>query len=240
MEIQEFSDGFDVLLNSSANKLLFGDDTTRDNLAFDEYEKSVFLTRSQEELVLNLYNGKNPYGESFENTEELRRYLSQLVLDTNMEPISNIAGVPLGVDTKSKFFTLPDNLWFITYEAVKVGGRDCEEASLMDVVPVTQDEYHRIRRNPFRGANGRRALRLDLSDGVIEIVCKYPVESYYIRYLKRPNPIILTDLNDGLSINGFVTTTRCELHSALHQKILEGAVRLALQSRSLQGRSNKE
>ena len=41
----------------------------------------------------------------------------------------------------------------------------------MDVYPVTQDDYNKTKRNPFRGANDRRALRLDLSDGVIEIVC---------------------------------------------------------------------
>jgi hypothetical protein len=48
-------------------------------VVLDEYEKSLFLTQAQEEIVINLYNGKNPYGDSFESTEELRRYLDELV-----------------------------------------------------------------------------------------------------------------------------------------------------------------
>ena len=48
-------------------------------LEFDEYEKSVFLTKAQEELVISIYDGKNLSGESFENTEEARRSLSSLV-----------------------------------------------------------------------------------------------------------------------------------------------------------------
>lgn len=239
MGIGEFSDGFDVLLNSSANQLGFGNDTNRVNLAFDEYEKSVFLTNAQKALVIALYNGKNPYGDSFEHTEELRRYLSPLVLDSKLDPITTLSGAPLGVSSTSKFFTLPENLWFITYEAAMVNDHKCGEIS-MDVLPVTQDEYHKIKRNPFRGANERRALRLDLADGVIEIVCKYTVEKYYIRYVKRPNPIILTSLGDDLRIDGENTVSGCELHEALHQRILEDAVRLALQSRGLSVQSSKE
>ena len=238
MGIREFSDGFDVLLNSSANQLGFGNDTTKVNLAFDEYEKSVFLTNAQKALVIALYNGKNPYGDSFEHTEELRRYLSPLVLDSKLDPITTLSGAPLGVSSTSKFFTLPENLWFITYEAAMVNDHECGEIS-MDVLPVTQDEYHKIKRNPFRGANSRRALRLDLADGVIEIICKYNVTKYYIRYLKKLHPIILEDMPDGVSIDGFTTAMRCELHEGLHQQILERAVRLALQSKSINSNSKE-
>ncbi len=34
-------------------------------------EKSIFLTKAQEEIIIDLYNGKNPFGDSFEKTEEL-------------------------------------------------------------------------------------------------------------------------------------------------------------------------
>jgi hypothetical protein len=37
-------------------------------LNFDEYEKSVFLTKAQEELVIHYYTGKAT-GDSFEDTE---------------------------------------------------------------------------------------------------------------------------------------------------------------------------
>ena len=101
----------------------------------------------------------------------------------------------------------------------------------MKVYPVRQDEYQVIRDNPFRGANDRRALRLDLSEGNVEIICKYLVSVYYIRYIKKVSPIILIDLSDGLSIEGQSKAKDCILHEALHQKILDRAVQLALQSK---------
>ena len=76
MTVEEFSNSFDTLLNSYALTPNFGEETSKQTIALDEYEKSVFLTKAQEEIVLGLYNGKNPYGDIFEGTEELRRYLS--------------------------------------------------------------------------------------------------------------------------------------------------------------------
>lgn len=235
MTVNEFSDGFDSLINSYATASIFGGEATsavHPSIVLDEYEKSLFLTKAQEDIVLELYNGKNPYGEAFENTEELRRYLSNLIVEEELNPITTTSGKPLGVESNSKFFTLPANLWFLTYEAAKAQGvGKCQRTQYMDVYPVTQDEYHKVKRNPFRGANNRRALRLDLSDNVVEIVCKYEVLSYYIRYLKKLNPIILITLSDGLTIDGKSNSATCELHETLHRKILERAVMLALQTK---------
>lgn len=227
-----FSEGFDTLVGSFSRTANFGEDVSKADLRFDEFEKSQFLTKAQEEYALSLYTGKNPYGESFEQTEELRRYLAALVKEDQLTPISTSNGKPLGVDSKSKFFTLPADLWFITYESVKLGEGKCDGHTSQDVYPVTQDEYHKIKKNPFRGANYRRALRLDLSDNIVEIVSKYEVTEYYLRYLRKLRPIILVDLTpDDQTIEGFSIPSECELPDVLHQRILELAVRMALQSK---------
>ena len=230
MTIQEFSDQFDTLLNSYSTRAMFGDEASRQTIVLDEYEKSVFLTKAQKELVLSLYNGKNPYGESFESTEEMRRYLASLIGEKYLSPITNTAGTPLGLTSNSTFFTLPDDLWFITLEQVIADRGKCGETR-MKVYPVKQDEYLSIKDNPFRGANSRRALRLDLSEGNVEIVCKYLISKYYVRYLRKLSPIVLEDLPDGLSVDNISEATDCKLHEALHQRILELAVRMALQSK---------
>lgn len=231
MTIDEFSNSFDTLLNSYALISNFGEETSKQTITLDEYEKSVLLTKAQEEIVLSLYNGKNPYGEAFEGTEELRRYLSNLITEKYLKPITNTSGTPLGLESKSKFFTLPEDLWFITLESVVVDNGKCKAETVMKVYPVKQDEYQVIRDNPFRGANGRRALRLDLSEGNVEIICKYMIAIYYIRYIKKVPPIILEDLPNDLTIEGKSEASDCILHEALHQKILDRAVQLALQSR---------
>lgn len=239
MTTQEFSDAFDTLVSSYRRFKDFDNKEILDSIEFNEYEKSYFLTKAQDELVIALYNGKNVSGESFESTEELRRYLSNLVKEARLQPITNTSGLVIGIGSNSKFFTLPQDLWYITYEAVDIDGARCSALSPMDVYPVTQDDYNKTKRNPFRGANDRRALRLDLSDGVIEIVCKYIVKDYYVRYLRKPKPIVLVNMPNNLTIDGVGKKSECELHEALHQRILERAVTEALQSKITNNNDNK-
>ena len=256
MNTQEFSHQFDTLLNSHAVAAGFGKADSPATIELDEYEKSLFLTNSQEEIALSLYTGRNSSGLSFEETEELRRYLSNLVCEAKLEPIKNTSGNPIGItDKNSYFFSLPDGsveepkegeekkdplpaVWFITYESVALEKGKCENHSSMEVVPVRQDEYHKIKKNPFRGANDRRALRLDLSEGNVEIVCKYPVSEYYIRYLKQLKPIILTQLDDDTELRGEKTPMTSELPESLHLRILNRAVEMALQSRGYTRNNN--
>lgn len=231
MTREEFSNEFDTMLNSYSIPAKFGEESTRQSIVLDEYEKSLFLTKAQEELVISLYNGKNPYGDSFESTEEMRRYLSNLVVEKYLKPITNTNGTPLGIASTSTFFTLPEDLWFITLESVILDNGKCKQETYMKVYPTKQDEYLNIKDNPFRGVNDRRALRLDLSEGNVEIICKYLIARYYVRYIKKVPPIILEDLPDGLSIEGKSETSDCILHEALQQKILDRAVQMALQSK---------
>ncbi len=231
MAREEFSNGFDVLVNSYKRFKDFDKQELLDSIEFNEYEKSLFLTKAQEELVISLYNGRNPYGDSFESTEETRRYLSNLVAEKYLKPITNTSGTPLGITSTSTFFTLPEDLWFITLESVITSNSKCRNEIYIKVHPTKQDEYLSIKDNPFRGANGRRALRLDLSEGNVEIICKYMIDAYYVRYIKKVPPIILEDLPNELTIEGKNEASDCILHEALHQKILERAVQIALQSK---------
>jgi len=230
MTNEDFSNGFDTLLNSFAYTAHANGEVSG-QLQLDEYEKSFFLTKAQEQLVQSLYDGRNSNGDSFERTEEMRRMLSDLVMEEKMLPMEDVSYLH-GVDKNSKFFTLPYELWFITYEEVEVSDGKCG-TSVLNVYPVTQDEYQKIRKNPFRGPGDRRAVRLDLYDGIVEIVSKYTIGSYYIRYIKKLPPIILVDLPDGLTLEGSSKKSSTVLNPSLHQRILELAVMLALQSRGL-------
>ncbi len=240
MKVQEFSSQFDTLLNSHALAASFGRQDNPVTIELDEYEKSLFLTNAQEELALSLYNGRNSSFQSFEETEELRRFLSPLIEEAELEPITTTDGKPLGMKSTSKFFTLPEDLWFITYESIEVSDGKCENDVSMEVVPARQDEYHRLKKNPFRGANDRRALRFDLSEGNVEIVCKYNVTKYYVRYLKHLKPIILANLEGDVELRGEKTVMTSMLPESLHLRILNRAVEMALQSRGYTRNNNKE
>lgn len=224
----EMSDTMDTLLNAYAQEAGYGQSSDKGSLALDEYEKSVFLTEAQEQLVISYYNGSNPAGESFEQTEEVRRYLSNIVKDTVLSP-SNAPVKKL--TSTSRFFELPGDLWFVVYESLVLKSYDCQNGNSLDIVPVTHDEYNRVKNNPYRGANGRRALRLDCGGNAIEVISTKEVSGYHVRYLRKPSPIVLVDLPERLSVNGTSKESPCELHEAVHHKIVELAVSLVIKSR---------
>ena len=233
MTNEEFSNGFDILVNSYRRFKDFDKQESLDSIEFDEYEKSVYLTKAQEELVINFYNGKNPYGDSFESTEEMRRYLDALVKTKVFTMVDALRSI--GVSANSVLFQLPDDLAFITMEQItyddeKLG---CYNGSTADVYPVTQDEYSRVKDNPFRGPTKYKAIRLDSGDKTVELVLKYAIKEYLIKYLSKPEPIILETLPNGLTIEGASEQTECKLNSILHHTILERAVQMALQSKGI-------
>lgn len=231
MTTEEFSNEFDTLVSSYRRFKSYDDKEYLDSIEFDEYEKSVFLTQAQEDIVLELYNGKNQTGESFEESEQSRRFLSPLLATESIGPMQE---KPISISSKSQFFQLPDDLLFITYESayLEYSSLVCqEEEAIAMVIPVKQDEYHRIRNNPFRGKSSKRVLRLDYSESVVELVSDYNIKTYIIKYIKKPQPIILTNLPNGISINNITTVTQCQLNPLIHRTILERAVRLALNSK---------
>lgn len=230
MTNKEFSDGFSTLLNS------FG---ITPNITLDEYEKSTFLTNAQEQLIIDIYSGRNIiYNKSFEQTEEIRRYLSNLV--KTYETSTKVTG-KLGLSKDSVFFKIPQDTWFITYEvaSLKDSRLGCLDGIEASVVPLPQDDLYRAKDNPFRGPSKDRVLRLDIKSDLAELISKYNVDKYLMRYISQPTPIILVDLPDGLSISGVSTESECELNPVVHRAILERAVQLAIISKT-QLTGNKE
>lgn len=241
MTCEEFSNEFDVLVNSFTNTEPY---KSLGLLNFDEYEKSVFLTKAQENIILSCYTGNNISGKGFEGTEELREILKDLVYTFYGAPLGTATGL-LEMSDKSTIFQIASDIWFLVFEKVILDSTDpCLKDKELEVVPITYDEYHKLRKNPFRGKNERRALRVDakLSDGIdeniVEIICDYDIKYYVYRYIKKPSPIILTDLHDGLKINNIDKKTECVLNSLIHRTILDEAVRLALNSRVPAQQSN--
>lgn len=220
MTLTEFSNEFDSLIRTYSEDLKFG---KQDIMLFNEYEKSVFLTKAQEEIVIELYTGRNSTHTAFEETEELRRYLSNLVCTARLEESDAIPILPY-----SYTYKLPDDIMFITYEHLQ----NNKDSKVVSVYPVSQDEVAKILKNPFRGPSKNRVLRLDLGKDV-ELIPpndSFNMGRYTIRYIRKPKPIILVNLPEDVTINNISTTSECELDSSLHRKILDRAVLLAIQS----------
>ena len=227
MTHNEFSNEFDVLIQSYLTKDSFGETSI---IAFDEYEKSVFLTNAQEELVVSLYNGRNDLQESFEQTEELRRYLNSLVTTVVLNTTINTT---LTLTKKDSYvFELPENILAIIYEQIHFTDDACNDNYGIQVIPVTHDDFSRQSRNPFKGASARKVLRIDAGNNNVELISTKSIKDYIVRYIKKPNPIILDELED-VRINGEHHITECELPEILHKRILDIAILRALNSKGL-------
>lgn len=239
MTTEEFSNEFDTQLNSYAKTMEFHQpQNSGNNLTFDEYEKSVFLTKAQEQLVVYMYNGK--LGQSFEETEENREYLKELIKTVDLSNTSSSEGLT----DNSVFYKFPDDVLFITYEQVTLidDSLPCPSTSGIKavVVPITQDDFFRTNRDPFKNSNENRVLRLDVNSEVAELISKYNISKYTMRYVSKPAPIILTSLEGDQKINNIQQKTECSLNPILHRTILDLAVKAAYQSRSYSQNSNTE
>lgn len=209
MTNKEFDTQFDIFYNNIASNAA---------PSVTSYEKSVFLTQAQRDIIIGLYNGREIPGISFESTEEARKYLSNLVKVHEVD-----------IDNINTLIELPNKLWFITLEEsiFNDDSYECLKGNIMEVVPARQDNLYSLLDNPFKGPSERRVLRVDIN-GKIKLYSKYKIDKYIVTYVEQPNPIILEDLSDyDLSIEGVSTESESNINPILHRAVLERAVALA-------------
>lgn len=136
-------------------------------------------------------------------------------------------------DDRGVFVNLPSNLLFALNEKViAVDGKNYV------VVPINYREYDRQMSRAYTQPLKKQAWRL-FNDGNAELlkaelipVKGTTIDSYKVRYIRRPRPIVLVDLTvDDLDIEGVSTPTECELNPIIHLDILNKAVELALTTR---------
>lgn len=228
MTTKEFSNEFDIHYNSIA---------TNQAPDLDLYEKSVFLSKAQLELVKGHFNKYgNKYKEGFEESSKRRVDLNQLI--TTYSTTLNI-DTDKGLNPNSVFFPVSVDTMFILNEFAKLISDDsCINGQYVKVVPKTHDEYNIQIKNPFKKPDKSVVWRLDHgSFGVVKknielITSEKGIKEYKMRYLKYPDPIILTNLDtafpsEGLSIDNKTTEQTCKLDESFHREILDRAVELA-------------
>ena len=220
MNAQEFSNSFDTLLQPYIAKESFSE---QNNLAFDEYEKSIFLTKAQEQIVLELY-------QELEQSEEVRKYLSNLIKTDNYVPVGEQDETLINNNFKSYKVEISNDILFMIYEQCTLSDENnCINGRIVSVVPTIHDDLDKVLKNPFKSPNNRKVIRLDF-DNKIELISKYSISNYKVRYLKKPNPIILVKLED-LNIDKKQEVSNGETNPILHERIVQRAVQLAVQSK---------
>lgn len=217
MTTQEFSDQFDVLYNNIASNEAPG---------LDEYEKSVFLTKAQDEVVKNYFNPKsNKLQEGYDGSQKRQIDFSTL---TRTFTVSNFTSPTF--DNRGKSFSFPanDRIMMIINEKLTVERNS--NVITLTVIPIRFDEYDRLMSKPFKRPLKNQAWRLinNSTPNEAEIIAGYgdQIQTYTARYIRRPKPIILSNL-EGVKIDGETEAMTCELDPIIHEEILQRAVELA-------------
>ena len=274
MTLTEFSNQFDVLYNNITSNQAPG---------LNEYEKSLFLTKAQNEIIKNYFtaNSKgNNIGQGYDDSAKRQADFSVLMktasCEGSIDPASSTSGIyywTIGsgpsavthmvtintskIDRRSRLFTFPEDV-FIVVNEVLTFNKDTEFKDFQ-VIPLRFDEYTRLMSKPYKRPVKNQAWRLINSGAVdgtnsdyvkcVEIITAPEYDSlssggtltYTIRYIRRPKPIIVGNL-DGLRINNteYSATQQCELDPILHEDILQRAVELAKVAWTATGNDNAQ
>lgn len=214
---------FDVLYNNITSNQAPG---------LNAYEKSVFLTKAQDEILKNYFNPKskgNNTQEGFDGSVKRQVDFSML---TKVKNETTLTTALFDNRSNTKSVSLPTDLMYAINEMVEVtrGTGTATNKVLLQVVPIKFDEYSRLMSKPYKRPLKNQAWRLTNNDTAnkadIIIGPNDTLTKYIIRYIQRPTPIIVSSL-DGLTIEKLGTTTDCKLDSILHEEILQRAVELA-------------
>ena len=237
----EFSNEFDVLYNSITSNQAPG---------LDEYEKSVFLTKAQADILREYFNSRvDGTNGGFDGSQKRQYDFSQLIKTTTLLEDNTVT---TKIDKRSKCYKFPTDYFLSVNEIISDSKRQ------YSVVSISYSDYQRLMMKPYAYPPKNTAWRLftsttivkeleevdtpvtksfdpipiekvSISVPVAEIIGKFgDSPTYQLRYVKKPNPIILIDLTkDDVSIEGSQKESKCELPPQLHQEILERAVTLA-------------
>lgn len=223
MTATEFSNEFDVLYNNISSNQAPG---------LNEYEKSVFLTKAQSEILKNYFNPKgNKYELGFDENAKRQIDFSSLITVTTGELVEDDEITLL--HNKGKLFETPNDILFIINEFVR--DTTVNSNKQFTIIPINYEEFSRLMSKPYKlplKNQGWRILQTNsylYSEIVLPEVLSSP--SYIIRYVRKPKPIVLADFSsEEISIEGVSKpegTEVCELDPILHPEILQRAVELA-------------
>jgi len=229
----EWSREFDIMWNNITSNQAPG---------LSEYEKSVFLTRAQEDLVKDNFSDKtNILGEGFDDSARRQADFSALIETKELDPV-NISGGDAVLDKRSHnhYYEYPDDVLVVLNEVV-VATVDTTD-SFYTVVPVSYEEYTRLMKKPYKYPAKGLAWRLITGTGSTtsgnvttyykraELIARIPNDAsveYTLRYVRRPQPIRLVIEGSDLTVDGDYTQSACELPAYMHDEILYRAVQLA-------------
>lgn len=149
MTTQEFSNEFDVLYNNIMSNQAPG---------LNEYEKSVFLTKAQSQLVNEYFNNSTDgFGGGFDGSQKRQYDFSGLIRVERLFDINAFKDridPSEKLDRRSKVFLFPQNFFLAINEILS------DAKWQYSVIPLSYAEYQRLMLKPYNFPVKRAAWRM--------------------------------------------------------------------------------
>lgn len=231
MTTAEMSNKFDLLYNNVMSNQAPG---------LDEYEKSEFLTKAQDELVKAYFSARsNKVQEGIDDSEKRQMDFSMLISTKNISvtgnttssSVVNMFGTNSGV-YELNTNTTTDRIMMILNETVKITNDG--KSRYLTVVPIKYTELSTLLSKPYKRPIKNQAWRIFNSSSTtgsnIDIVA-HPQDTgaldYTMRYIRRPKAIRTATFDADVTIDGSNVEQACELDPIMHEEIVQRAVELA-------------
>lgn len=149
MDLQEFSTEFDILYNNIASNQAPG---------INEYEKSVFLTKAEKQLVRHYFEPQlNKSSRGFDDSIKRQYDFSSLIkVDELQKPEDSILTEKnyIKFDSRSNIYLGPKDVFLTINEQIE------DNNKTYSVIPITYSEYTRLMSRPYKYPPKRQAWRL--------------------------------------------------------------------------------
>ena len=147
--VKEWSDAFDVLFNEVMSNA---------SASLDEYDKSIFLTKGQEEVIKNYFNPKgNKYQEGFDdNAKRQSDFATLLKVATLTAPPSSYSKF----DARSNAYQFPVDFFIAVNEQYQVTGGTPSKTYPYTIIPLSYTDYNRVMQKPYKYPSKSQVWRL--------------------------------------------------------------------------------
>ena len=224
MTTTEMSNEFDILYNQVNSNQAPG---------VDEFEKSVFLTKAQNQVILAKFDprgNKFQAGFNINDLGQLRQYdFSTLIENTELDRITSQQYSPY--DPRAITFVLPDDYFLTLNESVVENYQ--QVPYIYQIIDISYGDYTRLMQKPYQYPPKRSVWKLITKNGTVEeqiVVEDNPqvaqVQTERGAKLHTIQSVLVNLSSDNLSIDGVSEETPCKLPEGVHHIIVQRAVEL--------------
>ena len=153
MTIIEMSEQMDVLYNNITSNQAPG---------LNEYEKSVFLTKAEKEIVKNHYSAQSPGNTlklGFDDSAKRQADFSVLMKTAECEHIEHNSQNITQIDSRSELYKYPSDVFIPILESLyHINSTTSED--IYQIIPLRYDEYIRLMSKPYKRPLKHQVWRL--------------------------------------------------------------------------------